>query len=348
MTGRRSLTSMGTLRTIAATTLLIAVWSSCIIASPIDRAEASDPASAEIRVEIAPATVEVRLAPGQSAAKTVSVHYHSGPDATLTVTRHFQYVDAYGEKRLIGVEETRNGTDEIPASARWSSADWIDVGSVQTAVRAGESHDLTVHISAPADAEPGDHRAYLVVALTPVGTPIGVGIAPSFGVRVFVTVPGPEIRRVEGLRLGQEHHGLLPLGNPVDLVASLENAGTVSLRSVGEVVVERWPSGEVGRLALPDERIVPGERARVAANWTGPPNWELFGRYYARYEFADDTLSLATPLAEGFWVINWASVGAAVVAVFAAWLLKLNRVARATGRGLRAGARAFIVGLRER
>jgi hypothetical protein len=311
------------------------------------RTEATDGVPAgPTHVVISPTVLDVRLEPGQSIQRNVRLQYRSGPDSSVEVTRHFEYADASGRKLLVDANRSSLSGEVPPAAARWSSADWVSTEVVPTTVRAGEERDLTVRISAPTDAEPGDHRAYLVVALNPLVPASGIGVAPSFAIRIYVGVPGNEVRGVSSLRLDSEHQGMLPLANPVRLVASLENTGTVSLQSGGEVVVERWLGGEVGRMDLPEERIVPGERARVVVDWPGPPNWELIGRYYARFDFADETLLAAVPPAEGFWVINWTSVGWAVAAIVGAWLLRLNRVVRAAGRGLQAGGRAFRDGMR--
>lgn len=309
-------------------------------------AAADTPSDRGVEASLWPNVIELSVAPGQSAERSLRLDYVAGLPAEAVVQRSDYLVDADGKRRLFAIDSA-DGFTRPPELERWAGASWISTSTEPGVMLPGDSRQINLRVTVPDDAEPGEHRAYLFISLEPTADKGAIMLVPSFGVQVYVFVPGAEVRRVESLQVRPEYEGSLPLGNPVRLTASLRNAGTVSLRGGGEVVVERWTGGEVARLPLPDERIIPGERARLGTTWAGPPQWELFGRYYARFEFADDTLALASPPVEGFWLINWTSVGAVLVVVLGAWLLRLNRVLRASLRGLRAGARAFRAGLRE-
>lgn len=233
-------------------------------------------------------------------------------------------------------------------AARWNGASWVSVDRERLPVKAGDRLDVAVRVTAPTDAEPGEHRAYLMLALASGSQGGTVGISPSFGVRVFISVAGNEIRRVSDLSCEAEPQGILPLGSPTRLVATVANTGTVSLWSDGEVVIDRLIGGEAARLRLPEERLEPGNRSRVAVNWSGPSSWELFGLYYSRFEFRDETLAVAAPVYQTFWAINWTGIATTIGIVLGLWLLKPVRILRASLQAAKAANSAFINSMKEK
>lgn len=330
----------------AAIVVLVAILAA--LGTPLAPTTASaDDTPEAFKASLWPNVIEMRLAPGQSAEQLIRLDYRVGPPARLIVTRFDYFIDADGKRQYVSVDDTSASQREQLEPDRWAGAKWISVNAGSTEVSPGEERVLTARVTVPKDAEPGEHRAYLLIGLDSPSTTGSVAIAPQFAIHTYITVPGSTLRQVSNVQLAPEHQGPLPLGNPVSLAATFENAGAVSLQSAGEVVVDRWTGGEMARLPLPDERIVPGERARIVTTWSGPPWWELIGRYHARWEFADDALALEAGAGQSFWVVNWANLAAAIGVVVAAYLLRLNRVARASLRGISAGVRAFRAGMRD-
>jgi hypothetical protein len=304
-------------------------------------------ADSPVEASLWPNVLELRLSPGESVERTLKVHYHTGPPSSLKIERYDYTTDTNGQRQLVPPDDPAARRALRPDEARWAGSTWVTAAASPVTVQPGEDREIRLLVSVPTDAEPGEHHAYLLVGLEPEATPGAISIAPQFGVHIYITVPGAEVRQVANTQLVADHSGRLPIGTPLGLAAAFENTGTVSLRTKGEVVIERWLGGEVGRLPMPDERVVPGQRARVVANWAGPPSWEILGRYRATFFFDDPTLGVAASEGMSFWTINWMSLGGLFVIVLGARLCPPVRIARASFRAAAAGTRAFRSGLRE-
>lgn len=159
-------------------------------------------------------------------------------------------------------------------------SDWIDVPDQITVDPSNEvdadfasgNYELRVGLEIPDDAEPGYHAAQL--RFTPVNTQTGEGYGagtitssvPEFMFRV----PGDARREIdltnlEAIRTGESQ---------VQLLATFENTGTVTVDSRGGEANVVKNGKEVGTVDIDGFTVSPGETAQVDATWSGEQGGE--------------------------------------------------------------------------
>ncbi|MBI3965452.1 MAG: hypothetical protein HY329_07435 [Chloroflexi bacterium] len=273
-------------------------------AGSIAYARASSPT---IEISLYPNVVELQLAPGETGERVFRIWYPSGPPTEARLDLFEFFNDAAGKTHYAPPGELFPDAVTQPVDfGRWASAAWITPLPGLIPLRAGEERTVAVKVTVPADAEPGEYRAFGLVSFANLFDASSVGIQPRLGIRIYTTVPGPAVRRVEAVQLSTDHTGWLPWNGPVELGVTLRNAGTVHVRSRGHVTVTPCLAGAPTTLPLLDRRVLPDETASFSLTWAGPPSWALFDCYRARFEFEDETVAAAAPLDQPtIWVVSW-------------------------------------------
>ena len=151
------------------------------------------------------------------------------------------------------------------APGRQAVAAWFWVVPGRLSLASGESATLTLRVSPPRRAEPGNHRALVLVTTRPLrGGPVNVRM--RLGVRLRITVPGRIVQRVTlgDLRVHRRRHAQI-------LFVSVANRGNVTVQLRGNVtawlVRDRHRRARLRLLARP--ALPPAARAVLTLRHKG-------------------------------------------------------------------------------
>jgi hypothetical protein len=141
----------------------------------------------------------------------------SGPSARTLKLRND------GTERVV-VDVTRRTAD-----GKTAARTWLGVVPTRLSLRAGATAVVTVRVTPPRGAEPGDHRVLVLLTTRPLRSAGGVNVQARLGVRVNVRLPGLVLRRLA--------FGRVRLDAQPDraLLVPIANRGNVSLVLRGHV-----------------------------------------------------------------------------------------------------------------
>ena len=146
---------------------------------------------------------------------------------------------------------------------------------------AGETKTVDFVLKVPESAEVGDHMGAIMAQV--VGTPggsgkanagfgAGVTVVTRVGARVYLTVPGELVRKVEFT----DFSGGMKNDKFYFFIA-LENQGNVRVEPKGKIVV-RDIFGKQDEIAVPTRVVFPKDKIVLPVEWEKPP---LLGRFTA-------------------------------------------------------------------
>ena len=182
------------------------------------------------------------------------------PRVQLSVSPASVLLTGAGSRRI----KVRNAGAEaliVAVTRRPASRPWLQVVPSRLQLRSGGTATLTLRVTPPQRAEPGDHRAVLLLTTSrPRGGRVNVNV--GLGVRVSMRVPGRILRRVtvDGLRVARHR-----------LLVSVANRGNVGI-PLGRALTVTLVRGRRHRARLhpPAQRILPpGARAVVPLRYRG-------------------------------------------------------------------------------
>jgi hypothetical protein len=144
-------------------------------------------------------------------------------------------------------------------------AAWLHVVPGRVSLGSGDSATLTLLVSPPRGAEPGNHRALVLVTTRPLrGGPVSLRM--RLGIRLAITVPGRIVRRVMlgSLRVHRRRNTQL-------LLVSVANRGNVTIQLRGHVTAWRIRRGHrpVRLRPLARPALLPGARAILTLRHRG-------------------------------------------------------------------------------
>lgn len=240
--------------------------------------------------QVGPTRFGLQLAPGEEQTVTLQVLSRQGETAVYKLsTEDFsagtvpeQPVQLYGKK-------------DGPFSARG----WIQPVEENVRLAHGERGAIGVDVKIPADAEPGDHYATLLVERVPDESPEGQGLSvvSRVGSLFLITVTG-EIAREASVTGMASRRGVY-WTYPVALRLHAENTGTVHAVVQGEVVIRNMFGSVVDAVPLARWVVLRGSTRSMDVAWK--PEF-AFGRYTATADlsvFGEKAPALQTV----FWVI---------------------------------------------
>jgi hypothetical protein len=142
---------------------------------------------------------------------------------------------------------------------------WLRIVPERLSLRSGDSAILTLRLRRPAHAEPGDHRAVVLLSTRPLRAG-RVNVQVRLGLRVKMRVPGRIVRRLTlgTLNVRRKH------GARVMLV-SVANRGNVTVPLRGHVAASLLrPGRQPARLRVRARRaLLPRARALIALRSSG-------------------------------------------------------------------------------
>jgi hypothetical protein len=151
------------------------------------------------------------------------------------------------------------------AVGRQAVAAWFRIVPGRVLLASGDSATLTLRVSPPRKAEPGTHRALVLVTTRPLRDgPVNVRM--RLGIRLRIVVPGRIVRRLTlgGLRVHRRRHAQL-------LFVSIANRGNVTVNLRGHVTAWLVHRGHRPARLRPLARrtLLPGARAVLTLRHRG-------------------------------------------------------------------------------
>ena len=155
---------------------------------------------------------------------------------------------------------------------------WTLVSPKEFILEPGGRQAVRFLIDVPPDAPPGGHYLSILASLGVGGAGLGdVSVGQRVGVLVLLRVAG-EVK--EELRVASFAGPSLAARGPVTFDLLARNLGNVHLRPAGIVTVTSMFGGEVARLPIQEENILPGSERAFAVTWDA--GWQI-GSFTAEY-----------------------------------------------------------------
>jgi hypothetical protein len=188
------------------------------------------------------------------------------PRVALSVSPAKVALVAPGSRRIIVRNDGAERVDVVIARTNAAEAKTqLEIAPQRLQLPTGKSASLTLRAGLDRNAEPGEHRALvLLTAHSPRGGHVDLQL--RLGVRVSVRVPGQIVRRLvlRGVRVRRSHDRRL-------LFVSVANRGNVTVQLRGSVTASLVRGGRrVGRLRLlAPWTLSPGTRAMLSFRYSG-------------------------------------------------------------------------------
>jgi hypothetical protein len=233
--------------------LLRAVLPVVLAMTPVVPARAEPPQGSDFSLAVSPSRV---IVPADQIARarefTVTNQGRDPIDVTV---------------RMASFTAGESGELSFRADAPHSAAGWVTVQPDRFRVDAGTAERVSLHISVPASAEPGEHQVAVIFSVPRAPDRTGdIGVNRSLGAPVYVTVPGPLVNSVDvtGLRAPG-----FALRGPLALTTTVRNTGTVHRDFVDEAGLRVRVADDT--LPFPDFTLLREGVREISTNWTNPP-----------------------------------------------------------------------------
>jgi hypothetical protein len=182
------------------------------------------------------------------------------PRVALSVSPAQLALTVPGSRRL----RVRNeGAERVVVDV--SRRTWLRIVPARLSLRSGESATVTVRVTPPRRAEPGDHHVLVLLTTRPLrGGRVNVQV--RLGVRIRMRVPGRVVRR---LTLGALH--VHPPRDARWMFVSVANRGNVTVQLRGHITASLVRRGKQLARLNPHVRraVLPGTRAVLALRYGG-------------------------------------------------------------------------------
>jgi P pilus assembly chaperone PapD len=258
----------------------------------------STSALAQGGISVWPTWVELTVNRGEQAGKTINVR-NQGSE----LIRMRAYVMDFSIDREGNFAFSEAGHESYSASR------WLSVAETELEIAPGESKEVKVSISAPAEVEPGGHYAALFFEAIPSAGQSAVSISTRIPTLFYITVPG--ITEAEVIANADISSLLLPgfAGKgPVEAGVVVRNSGNVHLTVAARAhFATSW--GGDSELDLGQMVILPDAEGILKAEWQEAP---FLGKVTANVVigYLDEQGELVNKSQSGeFWVVPWSLVG---------------------------------------
>lgn len=151
------------------------------------------------------------------------------------------------------------------AGGQTTAKTWLQIVPAHLSLRSGQSAILTLRVTRPRGAEPGDHQVLVLLTTCPLHG-VRVNVQVRLGVRVRMRVPGRAVRHLTlgSLRVHRQRNARL-------LLVSVANRGNVTLQLRRHVSASLLRRGkQLARLHPRVRRVLaPGARAVLRLRYGG-------------------------------------------------------------------------------
>jgi hypothetical protein len=219
-----------------------------------------------VRFALAPICCTALLLASAASGEAVGANR---PRVAISVSPAQLAVPVPGSSKLTvrndGAERVAVGVTRRSVDPSTKASAWLQVVPGRLVLRSGASATLTVRVKRPRQAEPGTHRALVLLTTREVRSG-RVNVQMRLGVRIRMRVPGPILRHIA---FGALH--VHRARETLRMFLSVANRGTVTVQLQGRVTALLVQRGEqVARLSPRGRRaLLPGTRAVLTLRYGG-------------------------------------------------------------------------------
>jgi hypothetical protein len=265
-------------------------------------------------LKVSPVRTDVEIKPGESkTVKTTVTNLTDGPITVKPIENDFVAGDERGTPALILDEDKFAPTHSLKR---------FMTPLKNVTIPAGQSKNIEVVITVPANAQPGGYFGAVRFAPTNPDGGGQVNLSGSVASLILMTVPGPAVEKLELTEFNIQQNGVTGTNfrtpNNLQATVRFENKGSVQLGPFGKVSVKQgdkviyasdFNNKNPRDMTLPDS----------ARRWDIPlKNIGNFGKYTVTAVFTYGAKNQSIEVTKSFWVIPttviiWSIVGLIVL-----------------------------------
>jgi hypothetical protein len=233
------------IRSVSAILLLFAISAVSLAAGKSTGEPSQEPTGS--RISLAPARVELEMAPGAETTLVVDLDYNGAVENSQPM-RIVASLNDWTIKRNGELEFKKANT--LPNSA----SSWLIYSPAETTVNPGHTHSIRVTISVPKDATPGDHLTALIVEQRPDSIKLNQNrrqIVVRYRMAAVFYIKVPRLTRrgsLENLRVEANPDGVV-------VIPTLKNQGNSVVRPLTSIKVTDGSGHIVAE--LPEQESLP-------------------------------------------------------------------------------------------
>lgn len=292
---------------------IFALFTICYLIFTIDTASAQ----ASRTLTVVSPTVELSLAPGETAEGAVSL-INEGKDAISISSSIYDFI----------VQSSRGEPSLLPQnspSKRFSAASWIGVSPESFTLKPGQRQTISYYIQVPSDAQPGGHYAALIFKSQDTAGFQGSGasLETQMGSLFYLTVKGPVKEQIRITRFFTNNFWEY---GPINIQTQIENLGDSHIKPISTITIFDWLGRRIEMQALKEANIFP----TVSREYQNPVGQKIMiGRFKAILSLIygkSNNQVLTASLS--FWVLPWKIIVIisllliSTVVIFMRWIRK--------------------------
>jgi hypothetical protein len=277
------------------------------------------PASADARLTVSPLIIDLRMEPGESTTRTVSVTA-SGDEPIDVAFQHADFGFNDSRYQVTLIEDTAERT------THFSTRDWFSTPKPRYHVKAGTTMDIPVTIAVPTNATPGTHLG--AAFFRTVGTDDDKGAtriltSARAGPLIFIGLQGGSKPKA---RLTAFHVPSLLAAGPVRVKVRATNEGSTHYTMEGTVRLKGAPKAKA--ITIPKRYVLPQQPRSLLSQDNGPlvlgDKHLGMGRYEVQIDLSVEPGQQSLTGTRTVWIVPWwirivAAIAAAMVIAGLIW-----------------------------
>ena len=255
-------------------------------------------ASAQGGISVWPTWVELTVNRGEQAGKIIHVQNQGSESIEIKA-----YVMDFS------IDREGNFVFSEAGHESYSAARWLSFEKSGFKLSPGDSKEVEVAVSAPAEMEPGGHYAALFFEAVPLADSGAVSISTRIPTLFYITIPG--VTEAEVIANADIASLVLPSftgRGPIEAGVVVRNSGDVHLTVAARAHFSASWGGE-SELDLGQAVILPDSDGVIKSNWQQAP---YFGKVRADVVigYLNQKGELVNKSQSGeFWVVPWSLIG---------------------------------------
>jgi hypothetical protein len=217
---------------------------------------------------VQPAKIELDLAPGDSATKTIDIANNTGSDATFTLD-------------VEDISGTDSGSDTVEffgtTTGPYSVKSIIALPKESVMVPNGGEIEVPITLTMPQNAEPGGKYGAVFVKETPSDAN-GASVSARIGVLFFIRTSGDTTAKAGLKKFGTANGADFFGTGDVPLAITVQNTGNVHVNPYGYITVKNMLGSVVATIPLDPWFVLPNSVRTREVEWKSA---NAFGIYRA-------------------------------------------------------------------
>ncbi len=229
---------------------------------------------------LSPTVLEYDVAKGSTLSRTI--HLKNDTSSPVTAKPTVYAVTSQDEH---GFPEFAPLTDDVPLKK------WISFGTIDAvALDAGKETDVQILVTVPAEAAPGGY--YATVTWDVKREDGTIGLVPSPGVNIALSVPGPVTQKASIAQFSLEKQKGLGLSLPLVFLTKVRNEGGVHFTPEGTIEIKNIFGSVVARVPVLSQKDVSLLGTRHNGNVLPGATRILYGTWGNAFAFGPYTATL--------------------------------------------------------